>query len=94
MFARSDRVPKLIASTHPDLVLITLGANDVYEKNPAYLAKTVERIARMTEGRDCIWIGPPIWKAEYAPLVELLREHAAPCAFFESTGIAMERKAD
>jgi acyl-CoA thioesterase-1 len=93
-FSRSDRIPKLIKETHPDLVLLSLGANDVYEKKPEVMAPFVAKIAKMTEGIDCVWIGPPIWKDEYKRLVPVLRDNAAPCTFFDASEIEMHRKPD
>lgn len=93
-FSRSDRIPKLMKELHPDLVILSLGANDVYEPNPEAMAAFVERIAKMTAGTDCWWLGPPIWKAEYKPFVQMIKEHVAPCTFFDASDIDMERKKD
>jgi lysophospholipase L1-like esterase len=93
-FSRSDRIPKLIKDDKPDLVLLSLGANDVYETKPEVMAPFVAKIAKMTEGIDCIWIGPPIWKDEYKRLVPVLRDNAAPCRFFDASEIEMHRKPD
>lgn len=93
-FARSDRIPTLIKTHHPDLILLTLGANDVYEKDPEILAPFIEKIAKMTNGIDCWWIGPPFWKKEYERMVDTFRKHVAPCQFFDSSGIEMDRKSD
>jgi hypothetical protein len=96
-FAEADRLPKLIARHDPDLVLLNLGANDVGGNINAYLAKKIEKVAAMTqEGgpRDCVWIGPPRWKVDGAPVVALIKQHVAPCVFFDSTDIEMHRKPD
>jgi len=96
-FAESDRVPMLLARHDPDLVLLTLGANDVGGTVTPFLGKKVEKIVAMTqkEGpRDCIWIGPPRWKVDGRPVVEMLKAHVAPCVFFDSTDIEMQRKPD
>jgi lysophospholipase L1-like esterase len=95
-FAQSDRIPKLLKKIDPDLVVITLGANDVWLNEPDQIREGAEKIARMvTEGgRACWWIGPPIWKAYFKGIVELLRDHVAPCIFFDSSGIEMPRRSD
>jgi lysophospholipase L1-like esterase len=93
-FARSERIPKLIIEHRPDLVLLSLGANDVYEPKPEVMAPFIAAIAKMTAGVDCIWIGPPIWKDKLLPIVPVLRDNSAPCRFFDSSGIEMHRKAD
>lgn len=96
-FAASDRIPKLLEHDHPDLVLLSLGANDVYGPVTDYLAKAIEKVAALTQkggARDCIWIGPPIWKPRFKATVDVIRAHAAPCVFFDSTDIEMHRKED
>jgi lysophospholipase L1-like esterase len=93
-FARSDRIPRLLEENHPDLVLLSLGANDVYEPKPEVMAPYIAKIAKMTQGTDCIWIGPPIWKDAYKRIVPVIRENAAPCIFFDSSEIEMHRKPD
>jgi hypothetical protein len=96
-FAASDRIPKLIEHDRPDLVLLSLGANDVYGPVTDYLAKAIEKVAALTQkggARDCIWIGPPIWKPRFKATVDVIRAHAAPCVFFDSTDIEMHRKED
>jgi lysophospholipase L1-like esterase len=93
-FARSDRIPNLLKTHHPDLVVLTLGANDVYEKDPEVVAPFIEKIAKMTTGTDCLWIGPPFWKKEHERMVDTFKKHVAPCEFFDSSGIEMQRKKD
>lgn len=93
-FSRSDRIAKRIKDDKPDLILLSLGANDVYETKPEVMAPFVAKIAKMTEGIDCVWIGPPIWKREYDRIVPVLRDNAAPCVFFDASGIEMHRKPD
>jgi len=93
-FSRSDRISKLIKETRPDLILLSLGANDVYETRPEVMAPYIAKIAKMTSGIDCYWIGPPIWKDEYKRIVPVLRDNAAPCTFFDSSDVQMQRKKD
>ena len=95
MFSRSDRIPKLIKDLRPDLVILSLGANDVLEsQKPEIMGPFVEKIAKMTVGVDCWWLGPPIWKPEYKAFVDVLRAHVAPCKFFDASDIVMQRKKD
>ena len=96
-FGDSDRLPKLLAKHDPDLVLLTMGANDVGGNVTPYLARKIEKVAALTQTggpRDCIWIGPPRWKVDGRPVVEMLKDHVAPCVFFDSTDVEMHRKPD
>ena len=96
-FADDDRLKNLIKRHDPDLVLLTMGANDVGGNITDYLAKKIEKVAATTQrghARDCIWIGPPKWRINGKPVVDMIRAHASPCVFFDSTDIEMHRKED
>jgi acyl-CoA thioesterase-1 len=96
-FAEADRVPKLMKKYDPDLVLLTLGANDVFDKHPEYMIKYIETIVKKVAPkagvRDCYWIGPPLWKGD-AGLVDVLRDHVAPCTFYDSSHLTLQRAGD
>ncbi len=92
-FDESDRMQTLMKKHDPDLVLITLGANDVFNKHPEFLAKHIASIAKKVGHRDCVWIGPPLWKGD-AGLVEVLRTSSAPCRFYDSQGLVLARAGD
>jgi lysophospholipase L1-like esterase len=92
-FAESDRLPKLVKKYDPDLVLLTLGANDVFDKHPDNMIRYIETIVKKVGKRDCIWIGPPLWKGDYG-LVDVIREHSAPCRFYDSSDLKLQRAGD
>jgi lysophospholipase L1-like esterase len=92
-FAQSDRLPKLMRKYDPDLVLLTLGANDVFDKHPESMIRYIEWIVKKIGGRDCYWIGPPLWKGDFG-LVDVIREHASPCTFFDSRNLDLQRAGD
>jgi lysophospholipase L1-like esterase len=99
-FADADRLPKLIAKYDPDLVLLTMGANDVGGNVTDYLGKKIDKVVAMTQKggpRDCIWIGPPKWRVNGHPVTDMIKAHLAQgsaCTFFDSTDIEMQRKPD
>jgi hypothetical protein len=92
-FAESDRLPKLMKKYDPDLVLLTLGANDVFDKHPESEIRYIEMIVKKVGHRDCYWIGPPLWKADFG-LVDVIREHTAPCIFYDSRNLTLQRAGD
>jgi len=92
-FAESDRLTKLMKKYDPDLVLLTLGANDVFDKHPEYMIRYIDMIVKKVGSRDCYWIGPPLWKGD-AGLVGVIRDHAAPCTFYDSSHLTLQRAGD
>jgi hypothetical protein len=92
-FDKGEHFGKMLAQQNPDLVLITLGANDVFLPAPQRIAKNVASIAKKTAGRKCFWISPPLWKKDTG-IVDVIRENCAPCIFYDSSSLTLERRAD
>lgn len=100
-FSQNDHLPKLLKSINPDLILISLGANHIHQgSDPAkeiapYVAKLIKRVEKI----DCYWIAPPIWKPEQQAFNDWLKEHVAPCKFYDGTdpkgaNLEISRRAD
>jgi lysophospholipase L1-like esterase len=104
--ASFDKGPILRDALHdekPDIVIITLGANDVLSPYPETYGGSVERIVKRIGERECWWIGPPrIKSAVETPsgktsdlvLSEVIKGHAGTCHFVESTGLKIDRASD
>ncbi|HEY0467421.1 MAG TPA: hypothetical protein VGC79_24645, partial [Polyangiaceae bacterium] len=58
------KLPKLLSRYHPDLVLITLGANEIEIPHPEERIKPVKHLVQTLAGRPCVWIAPPLWKPD------------------------------
>jgi hypothetical protein len=92
-FDQSKQYRGLIAQYKPDLVIITLGANDVFIPRPDVLASSVKKIAKRASFTDCVWIGPPTWKKD-SGIVDVIRDHSGPCRFFDSSLLTLKRRGD
>jgi lysophospholipase L1-like esterase len=88
-------IDDLIKKHSPDLVIMTLGANDVSVPFPAVLAKNVQSIARRvsSNGRACYWLVPPLWKKDTG-IVDVIKKNAAPCKVFDVSYLKIARRAD
>ncbi len=85
----ASRVPKLIARYQPDLVLVTVGANEVQNSDPSTHAPAVRRIVHAIGKRPCVFIAPPLWRKDTG-IIDVLREHSAPCRFFDTDALIAE----
>ena len=92
-FDHTDHFAKMLEKDDPDLVLLTLGASDVFLPTPSRVAKNVASIAKKTEGRKCYWIGPPVWKKDTG-IVDVIRQNCAPCVFYDSSDLHIQRRSD
>jgi hypothetical protein len=92
----AKRIPELVASTQPDLVIVTLGGNEIGSKHLEVQGRAVERIVKAIGGRPCVWTTPPLWMEE-SGLFDTIQAHLAPCRFFETdlvVGKFIPRRAD
>ncbi len=83
----------LLGIYDPDLVLINLGGNEATLEDPTIRADAIERLVAKIGGRPCVWIGTPRWKAlPHTGILQVIREHSAPCMFIDSDSLAPNLK--
>jgi lysophospholipase L1-like esterase len=82
--------PKLDAwlASHPSLVVVTLGANEILMPDPALHAGAVKQIARKIHdaGAACVWVTPPLWRQDTG-FMQVIHDQCAPCLFFDSDAV-------
>lgn len=79
-------IPKFVSNYQPDLVLITLGANEVEIPKPEERIKPIKHLVSVLGGRPCVWIGPPLWKPDTG-LLKVIQDNVAPCRYLDSTAL-------
>jgi lysophospholipase L1-like esterase len=92
----SKRIGPLVQQYAPDLVIVTLGGNEIASKHVAVQARAVERIVAAIGRRPCVWTTPPLWREEEG-LFDAIRTHLKPCRYFETdlvVGRPIARRAD
>jgi hypothetical protein len=98
-FEKNTDLDDAIKKTHPDLVLITLGANNATSPQPKYLVSAIKKVVRKVgvsanPRRRCFWIGPPLWLPDKVGFIDVLDKATAPCTFFDSSKLVLERMSD
>jgi len=83
-WAWGDTLPQALGQYDPDLVIITLGMNELKIEDPAQRAKTIRRLVDRIGDRPCVWISPPPLASGTNDLVTVIRENCAPCAFMNT----------
>lgn len=81
---------KYLSKYHPDLVLITLGANELEIPDPAQRVPTIRHLVERLAGRPCVWVAPPLWRGARPALLDVIRDSCAPCAYLDSTELVPE----
>jgi lysophospholipase L1-like esterase len=92
-FNLQARFPRGLQRARPDIVIITLGANDVFVPSPEVLAVHVKGIVKKIGDRECYWMSPATWKPDTG-IVEVIKANAAPCKFFDSRNMTIPRAGD
>lgn len=95
-WASRRRLAAPLARYRPDLVLITLGANELDIARPESRAKVVRELVAILGGRPCVWIAPPLWEGAKADVLQVIEANCAPCAYLDSTRLVpnLERLPD
>ncbi len=88
-WAYGSTLATLMSKYQPDLVLITLGANELEIPDPAARIVPVQRLAARASSRPCVWILPPLWKKDTG-VMQVIKDHARPCLVLDSTSLVGE----
>lgn len=92
-WAKSTHLEEYIKEYGATYVFISLGANELYLKDPKSHIKYVEAILKQVGDLPYIWIGPPNWKEDFG-VNDMLEQTCAPGSFFRSAGMEFKRRKD
>jgi len=86
-WAHQPALDTYLSQYHPDLVLITLGANELEIEEPERRIPAIRKIIDKVGDRPCVWVGVPLWSDEHNGLMDIVRDNAAPCRFMDSAAV-------
>lgn len=84
-WAYKGKVRQYVAQYKPDLVLITLGANELKIAKPEQRVHAIQKLVSQLKGRPCVWVGVPLWSNAHNDLLKVIRDSSRPCRFLDST---------
>ena len=93
-FATSKKLEDLIREKSPDVVLLTLGMNNLTALHPEQYEADVRAIVRQAGDRPCWWIGPLSIDRPDNGLLVILARATSPCAWTSSYDLVIERQPD
>jgi lysophospholipase L1-like esterase len=88
-WAFGPALPKALSVYNPDLVLVTLGANEVEVPTPEQRIGAVQRLVKVVGDRPCVWILPPLWKRDTG-VMQVIKDNAKPCQVLDSSQLVPE----
>jgi hypothetical protein len=77
----------------PEVVIVSLGSNELFDPRPARRGPAVKQIVADTRGRPCLWIGPPLWKPDTG-FIAVLKQNLGHCRYFDSSKLDLPRMED
>ena len=94
-WASGTELPGYVARYNPDLVIVTLGANEFELSAPDTRAAAVRRLVQHLGNRPCVWVSPPRWKQDTG-ILAVIRANVKPCRFLDSDTVVhdLARKQD
>ncbi len=93
-FATSKKLEELIREKSPDVVLLTLGMNNLTALHAEQYEEDVRAIVEQVGGRPCWWIGPLSIARPDNGLIAILARATAPCGWTSSYELVIERQPD
>ncbi len=93
LWAQTDTLSYYLRRFHPNYVLICLGSNELFIRNPhtrkVYIRKILQNIGNV----PYIWIAPPNWKKDTG-INRLIEEQTGKWRYYPSWKLSFERKKD
>jgi hypothetical protein len=83
-WAYDKKLPEYLAQYKPDLVLVSLGANELQNPEPEKRIPLIRRIVDKVGTRSCVWVAPVLWEGANPRLLEVIRANVAPCVYLDS----------
>jgi len=93
IWAECDTLEYFIKKFNVDYILISLGSNEMYFKNPQSRLPYVKKLLSKIGNIPYVWIGPPNWKKDTG-INDMLQSACTKGSFFRSEGMDFKRKAD
>lgn len=93
-FATSKKLAELLRWKKPDVVLLTLGMNNLTVALPEQYEADVKSIVAQVGDRTCWWIGPLSIARPERGLIAMLGRTTAPCGWTNSYDLEIERQPD
>lgn len=94
-WAESPKLAKIIEQQKPDVIFVSLGMNELLEKNPKVrLASEISKLKKAFGNIPVIWVGPPSWpgKGSGENLISFIKEEMGEKHFFDSSELSLARQ--
>ena len=88
-WAFDKKLGEYLSQYKPDLVLISLGANELQNPEPEKRIPLIRRLTERLGGRSCAWVAPVLWEGAPSKLLDVIKANAAPCIYLDSNSFVV-----
>lgn len=82
-WAHEKKLGEYLTKYQPDLVLISLGANELQTPEPDKRIPLIHKLVERLGNRQCAWVAPVLWEGASPRLLEIIRANVAPCVYLD-----------
>src|SRR5512133_61594 len=86
-WAHSAKFASLLSTFKPDLVLISLGANELENPEPEKRAPLGQRSVNSIGETPGVWIAPVLWQGAKDSLLQVIRANVGRCVYLDSNEV-------
>lgn len=83
-WAHSNKLAGILESFKPELIIISLGANELEIPEPEKRAPLVQKLVKSLGNTPCVWVAPVLWEGAKANLLEIIRANVGSCVYLDS----------
>jgi len=88
-WAFDKKLGQYLAQYKPELVLISLGANELQNPEPEKRIPLIHRLIERLGNRSCAWVAPVLWEGADKRLLEVIRSNVAPCVYLDGNAFIL-----
>ena len=89
-WAWSPKLDTYLNRYKPDLVVITLGGNELQVPDPEDRIRNIKKLIGRLRGTPCVWVAIPLWEGAKPRMIDVIRDNSAPCAFMDTNALIPE----
>ena len=88
-WAYDKKLGQYLSQYKPDLILISLGANELQNPEPEKRIPLIHHLIERLGGRSCAWVAPVLWEGAPSKLLDVIKANVAPCIYLDGNSFVV-----
>jgi lysophospholipase L1-like esterase len=86
-WAFDKKLGQYLEQYKPDLVLISLGANELQNPEPEKRIPLIRKLVERLGNRSCAWVAPVLWEGADGKLLDVIKANVEPCVYLDGNAL-------